>query len=129
LTEGWREKISQQVNGTLPVSIRAKLDAGRRDDQEPIVRPAARPLKEALVADGSPFISFAVDDATAEYERLSELGVTFTQPPTQMGPVTMAVFDDTCENLIQIASPASVAASTEVASPPEGNFVGAKLGR
>ena len=44
-----------------------------------------------------------MDDVTAEHERLSALGVTFTQPPTQMGPVTTAVFDDTCGNLIQIA--------------------------
>jgi predicted enzyme related to lactoylglutathione lyase len=39
----------------------------------------------------------------AEYERLQKAGVKFTQPPVQMGPVTMAVFDDTCGNLIQIA--------------------------
>ena len=72
---------------------------------EPEGHPAARPFKDALVADGMPYTSFAVDDASAEYERLSGLGVTFTQPPTPMGPVTTAVFDDTCGNLIQIASP------------------------
>ena len=70
---------------------------------EPDAHPAARPFKEALVADGIPFTSFAVDDVAAEYERLSGLGVVFTQPPTPMGPVTTAVFDDTCGNLIQIA--------------------------
>ena len=73
---------------------------------EPDAHPAAPAFKEALVADGIPFTSFAVGDATAEFERLSGLGVTFTQPPTAMGPVTTAVFDDTCGNLIQIASPA-----------------------
>lgn len=72
---------------------------------EPDAHPAARPFKEALVADGIPYTSFAVNDARAEFERLSGLGVTFTQPPTPMGPVTTAVFDDTCGNLIQIASP------------------------
>ena len=72
---------------------------------EPEGHPAARPFKDALVADGMPYASFAVDDASAEYDRLSGLGVTFTQPPTPMGPVTTAVFDDTCGNLIQIASP------------------------
>ncbi len=72
---------------------------------EPEGHPAARPFKDALVADGMPYTSFAVDDASAEYERLTGLGVTFTQPPTPMGPVTTAVFDDTCGNLIQIASP------------------------
>ena len=72
---------------------------------EPDGHPAARPFKEALVADGIPFTSFAVDDVEAEYERLHGLGVIFTQPPTAMGPMTTAVFDDTCGNLIQIAAP------------------------
>jgi catechol 2,3-dioxygenase-like lactoylglutathione lyase family enzyme len=71
---------------------------------EPDEHPAARPLKEALVADGIPFTSFAVDDVQKEYERLTALGVRFTQEPTQMGPVTTAVLDDTCGNLIQIAA-------------------------
>ena len=70
---------------------------------EPDGHPAARPFKDALVADGIPYTSFAVDDVQAEFERLQALGVTFTQPPVAMGPVTTAVFDDTCGNLIQIA--------------------------
>ncbi|MBU8808863.1 VOC family protein [Mycolicibacterium goodii] len=70
---------------------------------EPSGHPAVPPFKAALVADGIPFTSFAVDDVEAEYERLSGLGVRFTQKPTVMGPVTTAVFDDTCGNLIQIA--------------------------
>jgi catechol 2,3-dioxygenase-like lactoylglutathione lyase family enzyme len=65
--------------------------------------PAAKPFKEALVADGMPFTSFGVDDVHEEYERLKGLGVQFTQPPAEMGPVTTAVLDDTCGNLIQIA--------------------------
>ncbi|HEX7171715.1 MAG TPA: VOC family protein [Candidatus Limnocylindria bacterium] len=71
---------------------------------EPDAHPAARPFKEALVADGVPFTSFAVDDVQAEFDRLSAKGVTFVQPPTAMGPVTTAVLDDTCGNLIQIAA-------------------------
>ena len=71
---------------------------------EPDAHPAARPFKEALVADGIPFTSFAVPDVQAEYERLVALGVRFTQPPTEMGPVTTAVLDDTCGNLIQITA-------------------------
>jgi catechol 2,3-dioxygenase-like lactoylglutathione lyase family enzyme len=71
---------------------------------EPDEHPAAKPLKEALVADGIPFTSFAVDDVQKEYERLTALGVRFTQEPTEMGPVTTAVLDDTCGNLIQIAA-------------------------
>jgi catechol 2,3-dioxygenase-like lactoylglutathione lyase family enzyme len=71
---------------------------------EPDEHPAARPFKQALVEDGIPFTSFAVGDIAAEYERLVARGVRFTQPPTDMGPVTTAVFDDTCGNLIQIAA-------------------------
>jgi catechol 2,3-dioxygenase-like lactoylglutathione lyase family enzyme len=71
---------------------------------EPSDHPAVGPYKDALVADGIPFTSFAVDDVHKEYERLKGLGVTFTQQPTAMGPVTTAVLDDTCGNLIQIAA-------------------------
>jgi catechol 2,3-dioxygenase-like lactoylglutathione lyase family enzyme len=71
---------------------------------EPDEHPAARPFKQALVEDGIPFTSFAVGDVAEEYERLVARGVRFTQPPADMGPVTTAVFDDTCGNLIQIAA-------------------------
>jgi catechol 2,3-dioxygenase-like lactoylglutathione lyase family enzyme len=70
---------------------------------EPDTHPAAKPFKAALVEDGIPPTSFGVADCQVEYDRLRALGVEFTQPPTQMGPVTTAVFDDTCGNLIQIA--------------------------
>ncbi len=69
---------------------------------EPDEHPAAKPFKKALVADGIPFTAFAVGDVQAEYERLRGLGVQFTQEPADMGPVTTAVLDDTCGNLIQI---------------------------
>ena len=71
---------------------------------EPDEHPAARPFKEALVSDGVPFTSFAVEDVNAEFNRLRSLGVLFTQEPTDMGPTRTAVLDDTCGNLIQIAS-------------------------
>lgn len=71
---------------------------------EPDGHPAARPFKDAIAADGIPYASFAVDDVYAEVERLKGLGVTFTQEPTDMGPVVTAVLDDTCGNLIQIAA-------------------------
>jgi catechol 2,3-dioxygenase-like lactoylglutathione lyase family enzyme len=71
---------------------------------EPDSHPAAKPFKEALVSDGIPYTSFAVEDATAEFDRLKGLGVRFTQEPLTMGPMTTAVLDDTCGNLIQIAS-------------------------
>ena len=69
---------------------------------EPSGHPAVKPYKDALVEDGIPATSFAVDDVQAEFDRLRSKGVTFTQNPTDMGGVTTAVFDDTCGNLIQI---------------------------
>ncbi|MGW0966579.1 VOC family protein [Streptomyces sp. NPDC002516] len=69
---------------------------------EPSGHPAVQPYKTALVQDGIPATAFAVDDVQAEFSRLRDLGVTFTQEPLEMGPVTTAVLDDTCGNLIQI---------------------------
>jgi len=70
---------------------------------EPDAHPAAKKFKKAMVEDGIPFASFGVHDVHAEFDRLKSAGVRFTQPPVDMGPVTTAVFDDTCGNLIQIA--------------------------
>jgi predicted enzyme related to lactoylglutathione lyase len=64
--------------------------------------PAMKALKESLVKDKIPFTAFQVDDIQKEYERLKKLGVKFTMAPTKMGEATLAVFDDTCGNLIQI---------------------------
>ena len=66
--------------------------------------PAVKPYRDALIEDGIPLAQFAVDDVQAEYERLRGLGVEFTQEPTDIGPAVVAVFDDTCGNLIQIAA-------------------------
>jgi len=74
---------------------------------EPDQHPAAKPFKAALVQDRIPVTSFGVEDVEREYERLRGLGVRFTQAPTAMGPVTTAVLDDTCGNLIQIAEQAT----------------------
>lgn len=70
---------------------------------EPDEHPAAKVFKAALVEDGIPWTSFDVEDVEAEYKRLTEAGVRFTQPPTDYGPVITAVLDDTCGNLIQLA--------------------------
>jgi len=74
---------------------------------EPSSHPAVAPYRDALVADGIPLASFAVDDVRAEHERLVAAGVTFVQPPTEMGPVTTAVLDDTCGNLVQLVEAAA----------------------
>ncbi|MGC0421888.1 VOC family protein [Embleya sp. AB8] len=71
---------------------------------EPAGHPAVKTYRDALVVDGIPLAQFAVDDVKTEYERLHGLGVRFTQEPIETGPVTTAVFDDTCGNLIQIAT-------------------------
>jgi len=70
---------------------------------EPSENPATKTFKKALFEQGIPLTSFAVEDVQKEYERMKELGVNFTVEPTRMGPVTVAVFDDTCGNLIQLA--------------------------
>ena len=70
---------------------------------EPNENPAAKAFQEAIFEQGIPATSFGVDDIRREYERLKALGVVFSMEPTPMGPVTIAVFDDTCGNLIQIA--------------------------
>jgi catechol 2,3-dioxygenase-like lactoylglutathione lyase family enzyme len=73
---------------------------------EPDAHPAAKEFKRALVEDGIPFTSFAVEDVHATHEDLEARGVRFTQAPNAMGPVITAVLDDTCGNLIQLTSPA-----------------------
>ena len=70
---------------------------------EPNGNPAASVFQQAIFEQGIPAAMFAVDDVQTEYDRLLELGVVFTMEPTEMGPVTIAVFNDTCGNLIQLA--------------------------
>jgi catechol 2,3-dioxygenase-like lactoylglutathione lyase family enzyme len=69
---------------------------------EPGEHPAVPPFKNALVEDGIPATSFQVDDLDAEFKRLESIGVKFIQEPMDAGTVRMAVFDDTCGNLIQL---------------------------
>ncbi len=69
---------------------------------EPIGYAFAKTFQTALREAGIPLTSFAVSDIRKEYERMTKRGVAFTTPPTSYGPVTVAVFDDTCGNLIQL---------------------------
>lgn len=69
---------------------------------EPNGNPAGRTYQEALFAQGIPATAFEVDDVVAEHARLKAQGVSFTQAPTPAGPTVIAVFADTCGNLIQI---------------------------
>lgn len=82
--------------------VSAEAPEGMELVLEPNAHDAARAFQKAIHADGIPATSFFVDDIRTEYERLKELGVAFTMEPTEAGPVTIAIFDDTCGNLIQI---------------------------
>ena len=65
--------------------------------------PAAKNYQKAIFEQSIPAINFGVSDVHAEYERLKNLGVKFTMQPSEvMENVTIAVFDDTCGNLIQL---------------------------
>ena len=69
---------------------------------EPMALPPAQIYQKALFDAGIPAASFNVDDVQKDYDRLEKAGVKFSIKPTVMGPVTLAVFDDTCGNNIQI---------------------------
>ena len=69
---------------------------------EPNAHPAAKAYQRAIFGDGIPATAFAADDIEKEYARLKAQGVNFTMTPTKTGPVTVAVFNDTCGNLIQL---------------------------
>ena len=103
-TLGFVKKVDVPAGGARWLTVVSPEDPdGTELLLEPDAHPAARTFKEALVEDGIPATSFGVADVDAEVSRLKDLGVRFTQDPLQMGPVTTAVFDDTCGNLIQIA--------------------------
>lgn len=101
---GFKQKYDIPIGEHRWITVVSPDDAdGTELVLEPDEHPAAKQFKGALVADGIPFTSFAVENVQAEYDRLRGLGVRFTQEPTDMGPVTTAVLEDTCGNLIQIA--------------------------
>jgi len=74
---------------------------------EPNANPAGKTFQKAMFDQGIPITMFEVSDIRAEYERLRSRGVAFTKEPTPAGPVTLAVFSDTCGNLVQLYQPAA----------------------
>ena len=105
----YTETLGFRVKHNIPLGEYAWITVVSEEDPEgtelvlePAAHPAVGPYRKALVEDGIPFTAFAVDDVEAEHERLVALGVRFVQPPTDLGTVVTAVFDDTCGNLIQI---------------------------
>ncbi len=100
---GFKKKTEVPVGEHFWLTVVSALEPnGTELLLEPDCHPAVKPFKEALVKDGIPWTAFAVEDAQAEFDRLSAQGVRFTQPPVDHGPVITAVLDDTCGNLIQI---------------------------
>ena len=105
----YTETLGFQKKHDVPVGAHRWLTVVSPEDPdgtelllEPDEHPAVKPFKAALVEDGVPFTSFAVQDIAVEHKRLESLGVRFTQPPVDYGTAITAVFDDTCGNLIQI---------------------------
>ena len=86
----WITLVSPEETGEVELAL------------EPNAYPAAAEFQAKLMADGIPWTAFRVDDIKAEHARLKAAGVTFTQTPNQAGEVTLAVFNDTCGNLIQL---------------------------
>jgi predicted enzyme related to lactoylglutathione lyase len=107
--EFYTEKLGFVKKEDVPVGEFRWITLVSPDDQdgtglllEPNDHPAAKEYQEKIFADGIPATMFGVADIRKEYQRLMEKGVKFTMEPTEMGEVTIVVFDDTCGNLIQI---------------------------
>ena len=105
----YTNKLGFTVKHDIPMGAHRWLAVVSKDQPdgtqlvlEPDAHPAAKPFKDALVADGIPFTSFQVDDLDAEFARLEALGVQFVRAPMDAGTVRMAVLDDTCGNLVQL---------------------------
>ncbi|MDH6627039.1 catechol 2,3-dioxygenase-like lactoylglutathione lyase family enzyme [Streptomyces sp. LBL] len=105
---GFETRLHMDLGGgTLFVTVGAAQGA-QPDLQlllEPGQGPIADPYRTALREAGLPCMVFSVDDIEAEYQRLRELGVEFTQEPREQGPVVAAVLDDTVGNLVQLVQP------------------------
>lgn len=100
----FRKKHEFPAGGYKWITVTSS-DEGRDDLElslEPNANPAGKAFQEAMFAQGIPVAAFEVTNIAEEFKRLKDQGVVFTQPPTSMGPVSIAVFSDTCGNLIQI---------------------------
>jgi hypothetical protein len=69
---------------------------------EPNANPAGEASQSAMFEQGIPLAAFEVADIAQEFSRLSGHGVAFTKEPSPAGPVVLAIFADTCGNLIQL---------------------------
>lgn len=100
---GFKVKTDEPMGEFRWITVVGPNDAeGVELSLEPSVHKAVPPFKQQLKEDGIPMTSFKVEDIDGEYKRLKSLDVVFAQEPTEAGPYTTAVFDDTCGNLIQL---------------------------
>lgn len=106
----YTSRLGFQVTADVPMGEHRWLTVRHGDSTEateislePKAHPVAATFTDALLEDGIPFCVLSVDDLQREYDRLVGEGVTFTQPPTDVGPVIIAVFADGCGNLLQLA--------------------------
>jgi catechol 2,3-dioxygenase-like lactoylglutathione lyase family enzyme len=105
----YTQKLGFQVKHNIPMGEFSWLTLVSPEEPdgvelalEPNQHPAAQTFYAALKADGIPCTAFQVDDIEAEVKRLQGLGVSFSHLPAKAGGATMAVFDDTCGNFIQL---------------------------
>jgi glyoxylase I family protein len=111
----YRDKLGFIKSQDIPVgefrwlTVRSPEGGDAEVTLEPNANPAARAFQEAMFEQGIPLTAFEVADVEVEYRRLRKLGVQFTMTPTTAGPTRIAVFADTCGNLIQIYQPPSEA--------------------
>src|ERR1700712_1011634 len=95
----WLTVVSPEGGNDVEILLEPNWNPGIQIDG----KPAAAEYQKILFNAGIPLTMFGVDDVEKEHERRVALGVRFTMKPTQMGPVTIAILDDTCGNLISIA--------------------------
>jgi len=89
----WITVVSPEGPGDLELAL------------EPNANPAGKAFQDSMFAQGIPLAAFEVSDIGQEYARLTAKGVAFTRQPMKAGPVTIAIFADTCGNLIQLYQP------------------------
>ena len=99
---GFVKKVDMPAGKMRWLTVGSELGDGLSLLLEPNLHPAGKAFQEALYNQKTPAAMFDSDDVDAEYEKLKDLGVAFIVPPTIMGPVKFAMFDDTCGNIIQI---------------------------
>ena len=95
----WLTVVASEGPGDVEILLEPNWNPAIKIDD----KPAAAEWQKILFNAGIPVAVFGVADIEKEYVRLREARVKFTEPPTQMGPVKIATFNDTCGNLIRIA--------------------------